>query len=474
MKLLKFLLLFGSFLLLVATLASCNQDVDEFEDNEFAEFEDFDEGQVMNDKVEEPKKEQVQSVPVNKQDEEDEDDDAVVETEDDEWDPEEFDTSEPVNEQVFNENKVNTKSNLKILNVPRGSKNWTNYYVEIFIMIMAGLYLINYIVGSSKNHNIAAAWLQTHSSFLKSQFELVGDDPTNQNAVSTNQLIKESEHSYVLWCSGRNLCEGMLTTIKMIKRQDIVSNVWNYVSGTNNCDQILIQTTLTSMDPYVFCIGNKKSLINLQKNYTDVSLYCGDRLRSSEKFGFSPSMVMLSEVPSELASSIFDQKVLKVLKDNEHLLDYLHISDQFSGLKPQDQEEQVVEPPKVKKVLNMVLNIPSDCTTNDEMEKLLPLFKLSVFLVDKISKLKLSRESKKRTDKHRADVQHMYMKQTHLQRQEQAMLRREEKDKMLKEKMMLEENPDKQRRMDEMIQRREQSKKMKKMMKGNKYKVKSM
>ena len=59
--------------------------------------------------------------------------------------------------------------------------------------------------------------LQTHSSFLKSQFELVGDDPANQNAVSTNQLIKESEHSYVLWCSGRNLCEGMLVTLKVNK-----------------------------------------------------------------------------------------------------------------------------------------------------------------------------------------------------------------------------------------------------------------
>jgi len=371
-------------------------------------------------------------------------------------------------------NKGNAKSNLKILNVPRGSKNWTNYYVEIFVMVMAGLYLINYVVGSSKNHSIAAAWLQTHSSFLKSQFELVGDDPANQNAVSTNQLIKESEHSYVLWCSGRNLCEGMLVTLKMIKRQDIVSTVWNYVSGSNSCDQLIIQTTLTSMDPFVFCMGNKKSLINLQKNYTDVSLFCGDRLRSSEKFGFSPTMVMLSEVPSELASTILDQKVLKVLKENEHLLDYLHISDQFSGLKPQDQEEQVVEPPKVKRVLNIALKIPSGCATNDEMEKLLPLFKLAVFLVDKVSKLRLSRESKKRTDKHRLEVQQMYMKQTHLQRQEQAMLKREEKEKMLKEKMMMEENPDKQRRMDEMIQRREQSKKMKKMMKGNKYKVKSM
>lgn len=52
MKLLKFLLLLSGFLLLTATLASCNQDVDEFEDNEFAEFEDFDEGQVVADKSE--------------------------------------------------------------------------------------------------------------------------------------------------------------------------------------------------------------------------------------------------------------------------------------------------------------------------------------------------------------------------------------------------------------------------------------
>ena len=49
--------------------------------------------------------------------------------------------------------------------------------------------------------------------------------------------------------------------------------------------------------------------------YNLQSLYCGDRLRSSEKFGFSPSMVMLSEVPSELASSIFDQKVFTLLKN---------------------------------------------------------------------------------------------------------------------------------------------------------------
>ena len=40
--------------------------------------------------------------------------------------------------------------------------------------------------------------------------------------------------------------------------------------------------------------------------------------------------------------------------------------------------------------------------------------------------------------------------------------------------MMAEEDPEKQRRLDELIQRREMNKKNKKMMKGRQYKVKSM
>lgn len=57
--------------------------------------------------------------------------------------------------------------------------------------------------------------LQTHLSFLKSQFELVGDDLANQTPTSTHQMTKESEHTYVLWCSGRQFCKGMLVQIKV-------------------------------------------------------------------------------------------------------------------------------------------------------------------------------------------------------------------------------------------------------------------
>ena len=37
--------------------------------------------------------------------------------------------------------------------------------------------------------------------------------------------MKESENIYSLWCSGRTVCQGMLVTLKLLKRQDLVSTL---------------------------------------------------------------------------------------------------------------------------------------------------------------------------------------------------------------------------------------------------------
>jgi len=57
-------------------------------------------------------------------------------------------------------------------------------------------------------------------------------------------------------------------------------------------------------------------------------------------------------------------------------------------------------------------------------------------------------QNKARADKHRQDVTAKYLKQTHAQRQEAAQLKKEEKAKALKEKMMSETDPEKQRKLD--------------------------
>ena len=53
-----------------------------------------------------------------------------------------------------------------------------------------------------------------------------------------------------------------------------------------------------------------------------------------------------------------------------------------------------------------------------------------------------------KADKHRQEVAAKYLKLTHAQRQEAAQQKKEEKERAYKERMMNEEDPDKQRKMD--------------------------
>jgi len=66
---------------------------------------------------------------------------------------------------------------------------------------------------------------------------IAGDDGTSAEVQSTGGLMKEAENIYTLWCTGRTYCEGMLVTLKLLKRQDLVSSIARLVRPV--CDQIV-------------------------------------------------------------------------------------------------------------------------------------------------------------------------------------------------------------------------------------------
>ena len=72
------------------------------------------------------------------------------------------------------------------------------------------VYFINFFTGKSKNARVASAWFDAHKELLESNFALVGDDGAKDLEDVETQLVKESEHGFVLWCSGRVGCESML------------------------------------------------------------------------------------------------------------------------------------------------------------------------------------------------------------------------------------------------------------------------
>lgn len=50
-----------------------------------------------------------------------------------------------------------------------------------------------------------------------------GDD--GKIEIENSGLIKETESTYTLWCSGRTCCEGMLVELKFIKVKQVNNNL---------------------------------------------------------------------------------------------------------------------------------------------------------------------------------------------------------------------------------------------------------
>jgi len=54
-----------------------------------------------------------------------------------------------------------------------------------------------------------------HSKLGVNFTSILGDD--GKIEIENSGLIKETENTYTLWCSGRTCCEGMLVELKFIK-----------------------------------------------------------------------------------------------------------------------------------------------------------------------------------------------------------------------------------------------------------------
>ncbi|XP_043911128.1 PAT complex subunit CCDC47 [Protopterus annectens] len=449
----------------------------EYDDNDFAEFEDMSEDSPT---------EAPQRVITTEDDEEE----ATVELEGQDENQDDFEDSETQDGDVENEpyddeefegyenqdtGRGGSKGPFTIVNVPEHLQNsWESYYMEILMVTGLLAYIMNYIIGKNKNNRLAQAWFNSHKELLESNFALVGDDGTSKEPLSTGKLNQENEHIYNLWCSGRVCCEGMLIQLKFLKRQDLLNVLARMMRPVN--DQVQIKVTLNDedMDTYVFAVGTKKALLRLQKEMQDLSEFCSDKPKSGIKYGLPESLAILTEM-GEVTEGMMDAKMVHYLVHHGDKIESIHFSDQFSGPKIMQEEGQPLKLPETKKTLLFTFNVPGHGNTSPrDMEALLPLMNMVIYCIDKAKKFRLNREGKQKADKNRARVEENFLKQTHVQRQEAAQSRREEKKRAEKERIMNEEDPEKQRRLEEAALRREQKKMEKKQMKMKQIKVKAM
>ena len=299
--------------------------------------------------------------------------------------------------------------------------------------MIAGIvvYFLNFFTGKSKNQRIANAWFTAHKSLLDSNFALVGDDGSKDVDEIETHLQKESENIFTLWCSGRTCCEGMLVELRLLKRQDLVSVIANAIKSGTQKDQVKIQVNMNSedMDSFVFCLANKKTAARLSKEMADITTFCPER-RSAipDKHGISANTAsnysIMSEIP-EVTVAMLDSKLSAVLSKYPDVIDSIHFSDQYTGLKPTDTEQAPTELPTGKKVLIFTFNL--DTTTKgilpeETAEAIKPMMMLVFYFIEKIKRFHLSREGKNKAEKNRSKVSEAFWKSIHAAKAEKAQV----------------------------------------------------
>lgn len=305
------------------------------EDNEFAEFEDFEEEKPVV---------KVNSIPEHPPTEfEDtekdhfEEDDVSIEDPDNEFDhfqdEEEFEGLD-VNE-GNSEIKAEEPSTLKITKVPLHLRaRWDSFYLEILMIAGLMVYFINYIAGKSKNCRIAETWFNDHKQILEENFSLVGDTGKSSEDNAINEFIKESESQYSIYCSGRVGCDSLLIELKLIKRQDLVAVMSQLIRPQNDQAHLRIELAKDETDNFVLAVATKKTALHLSRDMADISVYCPEK-RPGDKFNLPSGFYVMSEI-SEATSAILDTRVLQAFNKYAQYIDYIHISDQYSGPKQQE------------------------------------------------------------------------------------------------------------------------------------------
>jgi len=389
-------------------------------------------------------------------DDENDDDDGVVEEESEFEhfrDDEEFEGFSK-NEQAQHVETGEPK--LTMAKVPLHFRtHWDSYWMEILMLAGLASYFANYFIGKNKNTKLANLWLSTHKSLLEDNFLLIGDDGKVEN--ENPGFVKESESLYTLWCSGRTCCEGMLVELKMIKRQDLVAILSEIIRPSTDQIHFKVEISKDTMDSFVFCVASRRTATKLFKETADLSKYCILVNKPEDKYKVPIGFSVLSEIP-EATAAMLDSRIITALAKFSNFIDYIHISDQYTGAIQQD-DPNTLKQPEVKRMLMAGFNIPK----NTEMEAVKPLLILVFYILERLKRFRLSKEGKQKADKNRLRVEEEFLKSTHSARAEAAAVRREEKRKLEKEKILSEDDPEKQRRWEKKEQKRQLKRKAPKM-----------
>lgn len=294
------------------------------------------------------------------------------------------------------------------------------FSVEIACVSFLICFLLNYFTGKKQNEAIALAWatkFATRDSIFDKNFSLLGTG----DGKDTPLLLKEGQDVFKFYASGRRFCQGMLATMEMRARHDLLSKLVELVFPKKDTITFEVVMNEESMDHVMLAVARKKAAKSMQKEERDLQKFASVLASApAGKKWVADELAVVAE-SKEVAGDMITEAVLdqvlgeKAFEKIGKWFISLHFSDQLAG--------------SYKKVLSFKFVLP-DANNMADMTKLVALVP---FYIDLIGRYKLSSHARSKTDAARTKAAQEAFRELQGVRQETLLRKKAEKKKLMEE-----------------------------------------
>ncbi|XP_004299996.1 PREDICTED: uncharacterized protein At5g49945-like [Fragaria vesca subsp. vesca] len=304
---------------------------------------------------------------------------------------------------------------------PEGSSSSRSYTVEIACGGFLIVFVVNYFTGKRVNENIALAWaakFATKDTIFDKNFSLLGVGDGDDSPL----LLKEGQNVFKFYASGRRCCQGLLATMELKSRHDLISSIFNLVIPTSR-DEISFEVYMNddAMDHVVFAVANNKSAKAMHKELPDLHKFATILSPPTARKWVGHDLAVISE-SKEVAADLITEAVLdqvfgeKAFQKFGKGFMYMHFSDQHPG-------------PTNKKMLLFKFALP-DANSMADMTRLVALIP---YYIDLIGRYKLSSQARSKTEATRSKAAQEAYKELQNARQEALQRKKAERKKLMEE-----------------------------------------
>ncbi|KAJ4833077.1 hypothetical protein Tsubulata_001052 [Turnera subulata] len=296
-----------------------------------------------------------------------------------------------------------------------------NYTVEIVCVSFLIVFVINYFTGKRENENLALAWaakFATKDSIFEKNFSLLG---VGEGGDDSPLLLKEGQNVFKFYASGRRYCQGLLATMELKSRHDLMARLYNLVVPCKDEISFEVYMNEEAMDHVVFALARKKMAKGMQKELKDLNRFAGMLAPASSGRKWVAEELAVVAESKEVAGDMITEAVLDQVFGEKAFEKYgkgfisMHFSDQVPGTH--------------KKMLLFKFALP-DANNMAEMSRLVALIP---YYIDFIGRYKLSSQARSKTEAARSKAAQEAYKQLQGMRHEALQRKKAEKKKMMEE-----------------------------------------